>query len=1706
MIRRLRIVAGFYFVFVTAAICLSAPQLFGQQTPRAQDIPDELQAINPDVRAKLAAARAESKKGNYSEAFEADQQALNIARTAGFSRDIALAEDAMASAEFLSGQVQASWDLDRDAVQKAIESSNFVLQADVLTSLSSYSQSAGNVRGALSLLDQALDAAEKSKSLYIKSRVLGEMARLQLLSGEKSEAQKSLDEALRIDSLNNYPFHALHLVYEAYFLLADDKTVKEGIQRLERARDVAASDQNYLALVLAQTALGASYIHIGDFDRGIEALLSMKSGEIKLGASARQPDLRAVLNTPYIRASLLEALGNAYETAKRPADALALWRELYSFSTGTQLTAANAEAAQHLANLYVAQGDNRNAANYYRIAAHQWHTSGNDSMFVQSVGSEALSFMKAGESAEALSTENKLAQIAFGLKDRKTEFLAYLAMAEIYHPAGQLKEARIALEKAQSLVEPGPRDSLLSDELITELYLRLADVYSKLGDQVKQLTATEKALAVCIAGKDQKQINELVAVLRQKFEAIRAEDLISKLYDSGRLFDALTYSQLLWVFQGVPAGTTLPGKAPLYWQLVTGGPFKLVAEPNGDQQLEQDLVLLGPILGFEKWPIIQALSQNYVFSGKNPEQLRLGVDYARQAIALIDQTKTLISPQGLRMHSLCTLAVAYARTNAIDLANQTTQRCMELEKESNDSDDLKFANVANVYVHIFENDLEKAQDSLAFIKKNIGANPIIGEELAIALGKGSHIPDAMAEFSIALKTYQDHKDLTSEARCYAEMAAALYGSDSSDSKKEQLEYLTKAADLYESTHDLSNQASTSLAIGQYFAKAGENGNAERYFRRGLELSSNSGNGSLKGWIALFFGNFYFANKQYDKASELHHEAVVDFNAARDLNGESNAVLAVALDLEATGRFDDALASYMEAQSLMDKAGGSFNGQFVQTHIGTLYERIGFIYERQGRFEQADEAFHRAKQMSEAAGDSRGAGSADLAIAGINAVEGDWQDTLEQATSAQKEFAQIGDRDDESEADAQLAYVFSDRTSTMQNFDLARKYFDDAQKLKYNRLRELDELEIDLQTKRYSEAVIMAKDALVACHERGDSDCIANALISLAEAERLSGDLKASAVTLKDAKPLVTKSRDFYLEGRYFYGEANIQRASGHFTDAVSFYERIIALIEEAKENIDPEFQLSISDTYDFVYDELIDSLYSLYQQENGKPKLRMATQALNYAEANKTRQFEKSWGQTFVSELRNRLPSDVVQQEDVLTTRRNQLSSELQSAISGSDSPSSPNQLQDQLARADSELENFIHMLQRKYPAYAALKYPEPTAMTALPLHPGETMVEFKMTDTATFVWIIRSDEVKGNTLVSFYKVPEQRAWFGTQISKLRDGFNSGQPGGYDPKLSDELFEKLFPAKQAAEILSAHHLIFVPDDVLDLLPFEMLSPQATNGKYVLLSIPSSYFPSAESLRIARTAPRSEHWKEAFLGVGDPITSPVDPRYPLVAALSLAQSASPDSQKPVSPPQGATNQVDKLKSRGFEFDRIPGTAKEIQSVANLFAAKHEDADILLGVNATRKDLLDLDLSRFQYIHFATHGILPVDAGVREPSLVLSYDGTTPDHMLLPISTILHLNIDADDVVLSACNTGSGKVTRAEGVMSLGRAFLTAGASSVTVSLWEVSDESTALLMKQYYQDLLAGKPKDEALADARTWLFQNGYSEPYFWAPFVLVGK
>ena len=431
-------------------------------------------------------------------------------------------------------------------------------------------------------------------------------------------------------------------------------------------------------------------------------------------------------------------------------------------------------------------------------------------------------------------------------------------------------------------------------------------------------------------------------------------------------------------------------------------------------------------------------------------------------------------------------------------------------------------------------------------------------------------------------------------------------------------------------------------------------------------------------------------------------------------------------------------------------------------------------------------------------------------------------------------------------------------------------------------------------------------------------------------------------------------------------------------------------------------------------------------------------------------------------------------------------------------------EIREDLGSATNQQSALAKELRQVNPAYAEARYPQVVDISSLPLHPDETFVEFKMLEDSLLAWIV-SGSKDGPRLVAFYKVDHPRQWFEERILEIRGAFNRGQPTEFDPQLSEQLFNGLFPTPFAQYVTSAKSIIFVPDDILFLLPFEALSPNASKSQYVLLKIPTSYFPSAAALRLSRAIVRTKReWTAQFFGMADPVTSKDDERYASASVLSKVEALTPEStEKENAPPVRAQLSVDNLKTRGYIFGRLPNTATEVRNIAALFPS---DALTRTGVDATKRELLQTDLGRFRFVHFATHGFFPVEPGIREPALVLSYDGGEEARMMLTLSEVLQLKLHAEMVVLSACNTGSGRVTRAEGVASLGTAFLAAGASSVTVSLWKVDDKSTSILMQEFYRNLLSGMPKDEALAAARSTLASKGYANPFFWAPFVLTGE
>ena len=188
-----------------------------------------------------------------------------------------------------------------------------------------------------------------------------------------------------------------------------------------------------------------------------------------------------------------------------------------------------------------------------------------------------------------------------------------------------------------------------------------------------------------------------------------------------------------------------------------------------------------------------------------------------------------------------------------------------------------------------------------------------------------------------------------------------------------------------------------------------------------------------------------------------------------------------------------------------------------------------------------------------------------------------------------------------------------------------------------------------------------------------------------------------------------------------------------------------------------------------------------------------------------------------------------------------------------------------------------------------------------------------------------------------------------------------------------------------------------------------------------------------------------------------------------------------------------------------FPRLEKTVEIAKGIKKLFG---RNSTILIGKKAKEEDIVELDLSNYKYITFATHGILDKTVPyIKEPALVLTQVGNSEEYDgFLTMSEIMGLKMNAEVVALTACETGIGKNIRGEGVMGMGRAFQYAGCGNVLMSLWSVAEDATVSISNAFFKNLKEGEEPKEALRLARAEIRRRGYEHPFYWSAFILFSN
>lgn len=510
--------------------------------------------------------------------------------------------------------------------------------------------------------------------------------------------------------------------------------------------------------------------------------------------------------------------------------------------------------------------------------------------------------------------------------------------------------------------------------------------------------------------------------------------------------------------------------------------------------------------------------------------------------------------------------------------------------------------------------------------------------------------------------------------------------------------------------------------------------------------------------------------------------------------------------------------------------------------------------------------------------------------------------------------------------------------------------------------------------------------------------------------------------------------------------------------------------------------------------------------------------------------------------------ADLVRERQDLAREWQRLDKRLEAALaSPSDQRNDAEEAQtkESLGKLSERLDAVDARLAKEFPDFAKLSDPLPVSIREVQalLGPKEVLVFIAPRPPQTLVWVIGRNEDRmilaqmGETELS------------GAIAKLRCGLdeaawneNDGEmcraatgvtwtPGEAAPPFDAAGAYRIYQAllEPADAVTRDASLIVVASGSLATLPLHVLVTQSpTEGQvtpWLARRNAIIHLPSVASLKVLRASPRAAGADRAYFAIANPLLDGPDERYEAAATAARAWNSCAAAIG-AAPPQSAVALPRSLAARSAESSimvdllrslaPLPETAVEVCRAASDLGGR--EGDVKLAAKATEGELKSLNASgalrKYRTLHFATHGALPGQLGtMSEAGLVLTppASATAADDGFLTASEISELKLDADWIILSACNTAGAANVGAEALSGLARAFIFAGARSLLVSHWAVKSDATVKLVTRAVSEM-AANPKlgrAEALRRAMLALIDSGTpheGHPAYWAPFVSVGE
>lgn len=458
-----------------------------------------------------------------------------------------------------------------------------------------------------------------------------------------------------------------------------------------------------------------------------------------------------------------------------------------------------------------------------------------------------------------------------------------------------------------------------------------------------------------------------------------------------------------------------------------------------------------------------------------------------------------------------------------------------------------------------------------------------------------------------------------------------------------------------------------------------------------------------------------------------------------------------------------------------------------------------------------------------------------------------------------------------------------------------------------------------------------------------------------------------------------------------------------------------------------------------------------------------------------------------VQQLRARqvanVPNSVVQKEGELKTEIAYLSGEIYyEARKGQNMDKIRLEaLKRALKEAKKAYPEYLSFLEDNYPDYYALKYAQqPVACQDLQerMSPDDVLVNYAVVDSLVHVLFIDNNE-----LVYANRPIEVR--LKSVVARYIASLNGDEPKDF-VRYSNLWYKLLIQPIEAQ--LDGRALVVIPDAELNYLPFELI-PTSPIEQDFATGTQENYNRYKEVPYLLRQMPVAYNYSATlYLEAQEHDYSKVPERF---------MGFAPDFSKIEDFDLGRRQQASRYQD--IMLTPLENAALEVERIGNLTKGQ-----VYVGALATESKFKE-EAANYGVLHFATHGILNHKYPLYS-SLVLL--GDDKEDGLLHTYELYNMELNAELVALSACNTGVGTIKKGEGAMSVARGFAFAGCPNVAMTLWPISDQATQVLMENFYTYLMQGIPKAEALRRAKLSFLDTGdglICVPYFWSGLILVG-